>query len=117
MNAGTPDLAAAAEALRSRLPEPIAALAGIAYNYRWSWTPGGPELFASIDEKRWKACAANPVRLLQEVHPARLDAVAADRDFIHRLRTLEQELDRVLAREPLDASVTPEAPAAFYCAE
>ena len=117
MNAGTSDLAAAADALRSRLPEPIAALAGIAYNYRWSWTPGGPELFASIDEKRWAACAANPVRLLQEVRPARLKALAADQAFLERLGSLEAELDDALAREPLDASVTPEAPAAFFCAE
>ena len=57
-------------------PEPLAPLAEIAYNYRWSWTPGGPELFASVDPKRWEACAANPVRLLQETHPERLAAVA-----------------------------------------
>ena len=54
-DAGSRDLAAAAAALRSRLPEPLAALAAIAYNYRWSWTPGGPELFASVDEERWVA--------------------------------------------------------------
>ena len=117
MNAGTADLAAAAAALRSRLPEPIGALAGIAYNYRWSWTPGGPELFASLDPKRWDACAANPVRLLQEVHPARLDAAAADPGFLERLAALTAELDRALADDPLDASVTPDSPAAFFCAE
>ena len=77
-DAGSRDLAAAAAALRSRLPEPLAALAAIAYNYRWSWTPGGPELFASVDEERWELCAANPVRLLQEAHPERLAELAAD---------------------------------------
>jgi glycogen phosphorylase len=112
VNAGTADLAAAAAALRTRLPEPLAALAGIAYNYRWSWTPGGPELFASVDPKRWQACAANPVRLLQEVHPARLQAVASDPAFLERLGALSAELDRALASEPQDAS-----PAAFFCAE
>src|SRR5213075_591311 len=117
VNAGTADLAAAAAALRSRLPEPIGALADIAYNYRWSWTPGGPELFADIDPKRWAASAANPVRLLQEVHPTRLEAVAGDPAFIDRLSALRETLDRALAAEPLDASVTPEAPAAFFCAE
>ena len=59
-DAGASDLAAAAAALRSRLPEPLAALAAIAYNYRWSWTPGGPELFASIDARRWELCARQP---------------------------------------------------------
>jgi len=117
VNAGISDLAAAADALRSRLPDPIAALAGIAYNYRWSWTPGGPELFASIDPERWRRCAANPVRLLQETHPARLAAVAADPAFLERLDALSAELERALAPDPLEASVTPEAPAAFFCAE
>ena len=93
MNAGTTDLAAAAAALRSRLPEPLAPLADIAYNYRWSWTPGGPELFASVDPKRWEACAANPVRLLQETHPDRLAAVAGDAAFLERLGALQETLD------------------------
>ena len=42
MHAGSTDIAAAADALRSRLPAPLGALAPIAYNYRWSWTSGAP---------------------------------------------------------------------------
>jgi glycogen phosphorylase len=118
VNAGTTDLAAAAAALRSRLPEPLAPLAEIAYNYRWSWTPGGPELFASIDPKRWQACAANPVRLLQEVHPSRLADAAEDAAFAGALAELQEELDAALARETLEeATVSHESPAAFFCAE
>ncbi|MEA2311883.1 MAG: glycogen phosphorylase, partial [Solirubrobacteraceae bacterium] len=119
MNAGSPDLAAAAAALRSRLPEPLAALAGIAYNYRWSWTPGGPELFASVDPARWEACAGNPVRLLEEVRPARLEALAEDDAFLTRLDALERELDARLSA-PLSDSVeglSADRPAAFFCAE
>ncbi len=88
MIAGTADLAAASAALRSRLPEPLGALAELAYNYRWSWTPGGPELFAAVDPDRWAACAANPVRLLQEVHPDRLRELAGDDAFLGRLSAL-----------------------------
>ncbi|HET8952026.1 MAG TPA: alpha-glucan family phosphorylase, partial [Solirubrobacteraceae bacterium] len=118
MNAGTTDLAAAAAALRSRLPEPLAPLAEIAYNYRWSWTPGGPELFASVDPKRWAACAGNPVRLLQETHPARLAEVAEDAAFAGALAELQDELDAALAEDTLEgATVSHESPAAFFCAE
>jgi starch phosphorylase len=116
--AGTTDLAAASAALRSRLPEPLAPLAEIAYNYRWSWTPGGPELFASVDPKRWEACAANPVRLLQETHPDRLAAVAADGAFLERLEALRAQLETALAEDTLEeATVSHDAPAAFFCAE
>jgi starch phosphorylase len=117
VNAGTADLAAASAALRSCLPEPLGALAEIAYNYRWSWTPGGPELFASIDARRWAACANNPVRLLQEVHPDRLRALAADEDFVARLAAFRDTIDAALTEEQLECSVTHESPAAFFCAE
>ena len=108
---GTPDLQAAAAALRSRLPEPLAPLAAIAYNYRWSWTPGGPELFASVDKRRWELCAGNPVRLLQEVHPDRLARLAGDDAFRARLSTVEQALAAALA------PAADGAPIAFFCAE
>jgi starch phosphorylase len=117
VHAGSSDLAAAAAALASRLPEPLAPLAGIAYNYRWSWTPGGPELLASIDPQRWRLCAGNPVRLLGEVRPERLAALAGDAAFLARLgelrATLAAALDAPLATEPVSA----ERPAAFLCAE
>ena len=85
MQAGSNDLSAAAAALRSRLPEPLGALADIAYNYRWSWTPGGPELLASIEQRRWELCLGNPVRLLEEVPPDTLARLAGDEDFLRRL--------------------------------
>ena len=64
--AGAQDLVARREELAERLPEPLAPLARLAYNYRWSWLPGGPELFAAVDRERFELCLQNPVRLLQE---------------------------------------------------
>jgi glycogen phosphorylase len=117
VNAGTADIAAASAALRSCLPEPLGALADLAYNYRWSWTPGGPELFASVDETRWAACANNPVRLLQEVHPDRLRSLAADEAFLTRLADVRSAIDAALEREAFEGPVSHETPAAFFCAE
>ena len=116
-DAGSSDLRAAADALRSRLPEPLAPLATIAYNYRWSWTPGGPELFASIDAERWELCLGNPVRLLQEVHPDTLARVAGDAAFLARIAELEQAVGAEGAEPITPAGVTPEHPVAFFCAE
>ena len=114
MNVGSADRERAVRALETCLPEPLRALARIAYNYRWSWTPGGPELWAAIDPARWEICAGNPVRMLQEVHPERLEALARDEGFLRRLDELEQELHRALGA-PLPAG--DEHPAAFFCAE
>jgi starch phosphorylase len=116
-DAGASDLRAAAAALRTRVPEPLAPLAEIAYNYRWSWTPGGPELFASIDPKRWELSLGNPVRVLQETHPETLVRLAEDEGFLARLARLEQAV-RTEGAEPLaPAGVSPERPIAFFCAE
>jgi starch phosphorylase len=118
VNTGSSDTDRAVEALRSRLPESLGALARIAYNYRWSWTPGGPELLASIDPGRWELCLGNPVRLLQEVHPGTLTRLAADQGFLGRLAELEETLAAALSA-PLtpEGPVTPEHPVAFFCAE
>ncbi len=117
MNAGSPDIAAAAAALRSRLPEPLAPLADLAYNYRWSWTPGGPELLSSIDPRRWDLCLGNPVRLLGEVPPARLAELAGDAGFLDRMRALVDSVSERLSEPLLSGPVTEDAPAAFFCAE
>jgi hypothetical protein len=60
MTAGHDELLRAADALAARVPQPLAPLARFAFNYRWSWTPGGPELFSSIDPGRWERCGENP---------------------------------------------------------
>ena len=117
MTAGSSDIDAAVDALRSRLPEPLAPLADLAYNYRWSWTPGGPELLASVDPKRWELCLGNPVRLIEETAPSRLAELAADGDFVGRLRALHETVAARLAEPLLDDPVTEDRPAAFFCAE
>ncbi|HEY7075773.1 MAG TPA: alpha-glucan family phosphorylase, partial [Solirubrobacteraceae bacterium] len=117
MQAGSSDLRAAADALRSRLPAPLGALADLAYNYRWSWTPGGPELLSSIDPRRWELCLGNPVRLLEEVQPATLERLAADDAFLERLAALSQAVSERLTEPRLTEPVTEDSPAAFFCAE
>ena len=78
MTTGHDDLLRAAETLASRVPEPLGPLARLAYNYRWSWSPDGHDIFATIDPARWERCGENPVRLLQEAAPERLERAAGD---------------------------------------
>jgi starch phosphorylase len=115
--AGASDLEAAAGAMASRLPGALQPLAELAYNYRWSWTSAGPDLFQAIDPTRWALTHMNPVRLLQEVPPARLKRLAADDGFIARLHDLHATVAADLARPYAESSVTASRPAAFFCAE
>src|SRR4051794_27438106 len=115
--AGGADLEAAAAALATRLPAELAPLAELAYNYRWSWTPGCPELFAGIDATRWGLCHGNPVRLLQEVPPSACARLAADEGFVARMNELRGRGAAGLARPYAESAVTATRPAAFFCAE
>jgi starch phosphorylase len=65
-------------------------------NLRWSWHPPTVDLFASVDPQLWEACRQDPVRLLGEVSARRLDALAADGEFLGRMRAAHQELQAYL---------------------
>ncbi|MET9494964.1 alpha-glucan family phosphorylase [Streptomyces sp. NPDC006552] len=78
--------------VRPVLPAPLAPLQELARNLRWSWQPGTRDLFAAVDPERWAASDGDPVRLLGSVPPARFAELAADEDFLARLRETADEL-------------------------
>jgi glycogen phosphorylase len=117
VKAGERDLRDAAAALAARLPEPLAPLARIAYNLAWTWVPDGGRLYADLGPHRWELCGHNPVRLLQEVSVHALEKAAADQAYLARAAAVEQAIAADLARPPAEGPVTPERPAAFFCAE
>ncbi len=115
-SSGAEEVRHAAEELAERLPGPLAPLARLAYNYRWSWLPGGPDLFASLDRERFELCGYNPVRLLQEASSRALGRAAADECLVARARELEAQVEADL-RRPAAEGVDPGRPVAFLCAE
>jgi glycogen phosphorylase len=110
--AGERDLNRAAAELASRVPERLGVLARLAYNYRWSWWPGGPALFEAVDPDRWARTGYNPVHLLQEASTGALLRAAADDDLVARAEAVE----RGIAAE-LDARPDIHRGAVFLCAE
>ena len=84
--------------VRAHLPQRLAGLGPLAVNLRWSWHTPTQDLFASIDPGLWRRVEQDPVRMLGEVPPARLDALAADEEFLARLDAESADLDDYLAR-------------------
>lgn len=82
--------------VRAHLPERLAALGTLSTNLRWSWHPPTQDLFAAIDPELWQHLDHDPVRMLGEVDPSRLDALASDADFLGRLDGLAADLDDYL---------------------
>jgi hypothetical protein len=94
---GRRDLGRAAQELAGRLPEELRPLAVVAYNYRWSWTPGGAELFSEIDAERFELSGCNPARMLRDCSDAALGRAAGDQGLVERVRALAATLAADLA--------------------
>jgi len=89
---GSEDVDRASADLAARLPAPLAPLARLAYNYVWSWWPGGDDIFRMIDPGRWEASNHNPIRLLDETSL-----------FLHRVIT-ELPIEKQRMLEKLNSS-------------
>ena len=113
---GAEEIAAHADLLARELPEPLAPLARVAYDYRWSWEPGGEEVFRRLDPLGWELAGRNPVRLLADLAPDRAAAAAGDRDLVARVDGLAALLAAERAR-PRRGVRGVEGPVAFFCAE
>ena len=78
------------------LPARIGRLGELAYNVWWSWNPDASALFQYLDKTLWALTQNNPVKLLRQIAPAKLDAAAADPSFLRRydgvLLSFEREL-------------------------
>ena len=93
-------------------------LARLAYNYRWSWTPGRPRAVLRRRSRRAGSaagrtrcgCSARPT-------PRALERAAADAALLERIAAVEAAVRADLARPPAEAPVPPEHPVAYFCAE
>jgi starch phosphorylase len=115
-SAGSGDIRRAVEELAERLPQALAPLARLAYNYRWSWLPGGAELFAAIDRERFELCLHNPVRLLQEASSRALSRAADNSELVEQACALQAQVEADLDR-PAATGIALDRPVAFFCAE
>ncbi len=68
-----------------QIPERIAAIKELAYNFWWSWRHQADELFRRIDEDIWIESEHNPVLLLGRVGQDRLQELCKDEGFITHL--------------------------------
>jgi starch phosphorylase len=112
---GRRDIARAIEGLAARLPAAASALARLAYNYRWSWMPGGRDLFRAIDPERWDAVQQNPVRFLLDVPARAVEAALETTELRSKAQSAESVLQAELAAPCSLGSA--ERPVAFMCAE
>lgn len=84
--------------LSLELPDQLQALSDLATNLWWSWAAGGSEVFAAIDPLTWKR-HHNPLRLLREVDPRRLEELAATPTYVEQVEQVARALRSYLNDE------------------
>ena len=64
------------------LPDRIKDLGELASDLWWSWHYRARDLFRRLDYTLWRSTAHNPVAMLRQISPERLEAVSHDRAFL-----------------------------------
>ena len=102
--------------LAEHLPDGLKPLASVAYNYRWSWLPGGEAVFREINPHRWELAGGNPVKFLSDLWPSTRAHAESDPTLKARVRTFAEQVAADLAR-PLAPHPSIPGPVAYMCAE
>lgn len=80
--------------LSEKMPDKLNRLPELAHNLWWSWNNNARALFRRLDYTLWRSTQHNPVQLLLEITPERLQKKADDAVFYRHYTKLMMEFDR-----------------------
>ena len=93
----------------------------LAHNLWWSWTPEVSSLFRDLDPVRWRQLDHNPIALMKEFTPDRLDLRAAEMVLYSRINHAYRRLKEYLGSKQTwgstHAGVLGARPIAYFSAE
>ncbi|HEX9543540.1 MAG TPA: DUF3417 domain-containing protein, partial [Pyrinomonadaceae bacterium] len=120
----------------STLPSPLQPLERLSWNYWWSWSRDGAGCFRELAPAIWEESEHNPRVLLSRVSEYRFAEMANDPVYCERVNKLANDFDEYMGLHPSGAaplgtpglgqtwsnqeslaSITPEHPVAYFCAE
>jgi glycogen phosphorylase len=64
------------------VPSRISRLNELSFNLWWCWNAEARRVFRTLDRTLWQRTSHNPVRMLLEVHPERLQTASVDSSFL-----------------------------------
>jgi hypothetical protein len=115
---GRQDIDRAVAELAERLPRSLQPLARVAYDYRWSWVPGGAGVFREIDPSIWERTRSNPRATIETASPSRLRALARNPAYVATVEALAADQAAERARPPLETTgLARDRPVAYFCSE
>ncbi|MEI2638242.1 MAG: alpha-glucan family phosphorylase [Microthrixaceae bacterium] len=85
--------------VRPHVPEELSSLDTLARNLRWSWDRPTRDLLRTLDANLWETGGHDPLSLLAEVTPARLEELAVDESYLQRLNDSTESLSHYLSAD------------------
>ena len=85
--------------VETEIPPVLGRLRELAHSLWWAWHPRAIQLFARLDPHLWEGTGHNPVRLLDEVSPGRLEELAANPTYVRAYEEVVSALDSYMADE------------------
>ncbi len=82
-----------------KLPESICRLKELAYDFWFTWRPGGVDFFRAINPQLWRKAGHNPVRFLMQIREEDLVAASRDDDYLALYRRVIGQYDRYQTEE------------------
>ena len=98
-----------------QIPTALSGLADLASNLWWTWDPDARSLMAGLDPARWDDVKHNPVALLIDMEPSRLEALATDDEFLARVERIVTRFRVAMQPDP-DHELAGKT-VAYFCAE
>lgn len=83
----------------AKLPNRIAKLKELAYNYWWCWNYNAKELFIRINNRLWDEVNHNPVLLINRLSQEELEELASQNEFVSYLDTVYESFRKYLESE------------------
>ncbi len=101
------------------LPENLAVLDKISWNFYWSWNFEASVFFRELDARLWEKCEQNPRLFLSRVGGLQLWQKANDSEYIAKLHAFSEHFEAYLAAAPNEfgGKITEQNPVAYFCAE
>ncbi len=99
--------------IRSAVPANLEALDALARNLWWSWNHDAIALFRSIDAEKWMKVNQNPLALFEMLTFHRMQELASDKDFLHRLEMVSGRFKAYMK----EAEVKPAKQIAYFSME
>jgi starch phosphorylase len=80
--------------IREKLTPRLARLEELAYNFWWSWHRPARDLFKHLDRTLWTTTRHNPVRILRDTPPERIQYLTRDPSFLRDYDAVLMEMDK-----------------------